>query len=358
MKVSTTMGGVRVERDEHRSVIRCRGCRRTETATRVEITPPIGIGRSIAWLLMPNGWWASSPVMDASGTTDRPAGAQCPDCLKLQEPIHVAPVQEALDAQPPQPRVDDVAQTIQVELPDNVADSSQVKRQDFASARQDLSTGPAQDEERRRLEGMMAKIEERERETRKTFEPVSEILAALPPVMRPVLRAFMGLRHHAQQGARIRVRLAAGSLRSALWALDRDELPGIMEAAARLDETEADAITPAFVDALEPLLFDPSSHAKAKASLRLERSAPVTEYLRRTLEQALEALDQPRSLRLDIEARRMRLELETNVNALQAQHRILETALAIPPDALQPLLVSPVEAVRAWARATIDATEV
>jgi hypothetical protein len=237
----------------------------------------------------------------------------------------------------------------------------------MANARLDLSARLDQQEARRRLNleevrhrlsEAESKVEERQRAAREKFEPAPELLAALPPVMRPVLCAFMELRHFTCEGDRFRIRLARMALSSALWPLETDEVPAVMEAAARLEETPVEAITPEFVDSLEPLLFDPSSNTNAGAPLRFDRSVSVIDYLRRGLDEALAAVDSPRSLRADSEAKHMRLSLEVNENAIHAQHRILEAALAIPPDALQALLTSPVEAVRAWARATIDAAEV
>lgn len=188
------------------------------------------------------------------------------------------------------------------------------------------------------------------------IEPsLAELL--FPPPMRPVLTAFIQFRHavrHREDGYRLeRSRV---DLLDALIRLQSDEIPGLVEATARLMDGPEEAFTPAFADALVPLLFE----AKGREPLappRFDRHEPVTGHLRRALDDALEQLDNPRSLRAHLERERIRQALDANQSILEKQHRVLEAALAIPPDALQALLASPDEPVRAWARATIDATE-
>src|SRR5687767_14471987 len=128
MKVTTTMGGVRVERDDRPVAIQCCGCKRAETATLVEITPPAGIGTAISWMLMPNGWWARSPFMNTASTRAHPADAQCHNCLSLQVPSDVDPVRAPPDVEAPPAWLDEMAQSIKVELSQRFG-SSRVKKE-------------------------------------------------------------------------------------------------------------------------------------------------------------------------------------------------------------------------------------
>jgi hypothetical protein len=121
MKVRTTMAGVQVERDERPIPIRCCGCKRVETATRVDIIPPAGIGAPIQWNLMPDGWWA--PVyLNTLATKEDPAAAQCPDCLRRLGRIDGEAEQSATSAEIPQTGMGGMAQRIKGEVERALAD--------------------------------------------------------------------------------------------------------------------------------------------------------------------------------------------------------------------------------------------